>query len=127
MNVYVPIDPSWSYKFFEQNKAEIGRVPDFFKFMDRFYTCAMTYVTAYINYRFGLTGNAYNDHITTAMSVCNEYPSLGPLIQQAYRELYSIHRLSFEALQASVVNLQTICNDTGILTGIVFTLNNRSV
>lgn len=125
MNILIHIEPSWSYHFFEFNKPAISKV-DFFEFMDTFYSSAMLYIKAHVNYPFGSTPLEFNMQMSKAMELCNKYPELANKIIQAFRDLHHTHRPSLGALQGPITNLTTICDDTGILTAIVATIDIRT-
>jgi hypothetical protein len=125
MNILIHIDSSWSYHFFEFNKPAISTL-DFFEFIDTFYSSAMLYLQTHVNHRFGLRAPEYNDGINGSMQICNKYPELAEKISQAFRDLHHRHRPSLGALQGPITKIQTICDDTGILTAIVVTIDIRS-
>lgn len=126
MNILVYIDPSWSYRFFEFNKPAISKL-DFFTFMDDFYSAAMLFIKTHANHKFGLSSTTYNAGITGAMDIGLKYPELSNKLTQAFLDLHHTHRVSFSALQGPITKMQTVCDDTGILTGIIVTVEIRSV
>lgn len=126
MNILIHIDPSWSYRFFEFNKPAIGKI-DFMEFMDRFYSSAMLYLQTQANYPYNKCQAGYHSAISQAMALCNTYPELASKITQAFIDLHQTHRPSLGALQGPITKIQTVCDDTGILTAIVVTIEIRSV
>jgi hypothetical protein len=123
MNVFIPIDQSWSFKFFEFNRPAIAQIEDFFKFSDEFYEAALLYVTTYINFGFGLTPAKFNDDVNRAMQLCSRYAALGNKIQEAFRRLYVDYRVAYSSLQGVVTRAQPVIDQSGVLIGIVFTVD----
>lgn len=123
MNVFIPIDQSWSFKFFEFNKPAIAQIEDFFKFNDEFYESALLYVTTHINFCFGMSSARYNDDIGRAMQLCDRYAALGSKIQEAFRRLYVDYRVAYSSLQGVVTRSQPVIDASGVLIGIVFTVD----
>lgn len=121
MNVFIYIDPSWSYKFFEFNKPAISEY-DFYTFLDEFYTSAMLYVQTQSNHRFNMTPQAYDTGITNALHLRSRYPTLANKLTQAFHDLFHSHRTALSALQGPITHIQTLCDETGILVGIVCTI-----
>lgn len=126
MNVLIHIDPSWSYRFFEFNKPAIGKV-NFMVFLDTFYSSAMLYLKTQANFHYGTPTVEYHASISQAMALCNDYPELANKITQAFIDLHQTHRPSLGALQGPITKIQTVCDDTGILTAIIATIEIRSV
>lgn len=123
MNVFIPIDHDWSYKFFESNKILIAEIDNFFKFTDDFYASAMLFVTTQINFEYGMTSAKYNEGMTEAMGVCERYPKLATKIADALSKLYANYRIAYDAMQGVVTNVRAIVEPSGVLQGIVFTLD----
>lgn len=120
MNVFIPIDQSWSFKFFEFNKVEISKIDNFFVFVEEFYRSAMLYVTAHINYRYGLSPVEFNNMINESMQICHLCEPLGAKIQEAYRRLYHDYRVAYNSLQGPIRKTSPIADHVGTLQGIVF-------
>jgi hypothetical protein len=119
MNVFIPIDQSWSFKFFEFNKPLISQVEDFFKFSNEFYAGAMLYVITQINFNYGMSTATYNDKLTEAFEICARYPALAPKIAEAYRKLFAEYRLAYMAVGCIVQGATPAVEPSGILQGIV--------
>ena len=124
MNVFVPIDHAWSFKFFEFNKALIAQLCDFFTFCDDFYKSAMLYLETQINYNFGMTSSNYNVSIDEAFSICSRYPTLATMITDAYCSLFNDYRVVYTTIDCIVTGVLPIVEPTGILQGIVLTVNS---
>lgn len=125
MNILIHIDPSWSYRFFEFNKPAISQL-DFFEFVDTFYSSAMLFIQTHVNHKFGGTPITFNAGMAGAMDICVKYPTLANKLTQAFLDLHHLHRPSLGALQGPITKIQTICDDLGILTAIVVTIEIRS-
>lgn len=123
MNAYIPIDPSWSFKFFEFNRKAIGNIDNYFHFCDDFYGSAMKYIQTQINFNYGMTSATYNQGMSEAMSVCERYPELGSKIQEAFVLLYTDYRIAYNAMGYVVTGLKPIVEASGVLIGIVFDVN----
>lgn len=120
MNVFIPIDQSWSFKFFEFNRKAIGNIDNYFQFCDDFYGSAMKYVQTQINFNYGMTSITYQQGMSEAMSICERYPELGAKIQAAFISLYTDYRIAYNAMGQVVTDLKPIVEETGNLIGILF-------
>lgn len=123
MNVFIPVDQSWSFKFFEFNRKALGNINNYFHFCDDFYASAMKYVQTQINFNYGMTSVAYQQGISEAMSICDRYPELGSKIQAAFILLYVDYRVAYAAMGHIVTDLKPAVESTGTLIGIVFTVD----
>lgn len=125
MNVFIPIDQSWSFKFLEFNKKAISQL-DFFTFIDQFYNAAMQYVVTQVNFYYGMGADLFNQRISGAMQWSYDYPELAPKIQEAFRRLHMDYRVAYEALGSPISEAKPAVDHSGVLLGIVFTTVNRS-
>lgn len=118
MNIYISIDESWSYRFFEFNKVQLSTL-DFFSFIDDFYKSAMMIIHAHMDFALLPNSPEFQRRMTIAHGILARYPELAIKIQAAYRELYDVHRVAFMAVERPVVDLQSICDEQGLLLGVV--------
>lgn len=125
MNIYLHVDQAWSYQFLNQHKKIIASY-DFFSFSDRFYTTALNFAMAHINFRFNQDSVEYHRATEMVNRLATDYPLLGRYIPQAMYSFYNRHIDAFLSLQGPVINYQTFIDDAQVLTGILFQVDIRS-
>lgn len=118
MNVLVHIDQSWSYQLFEFNKNYLS-TQDFLKFIDDLYRSAADYLKAHSNFQRDLDKATWSSLITGALRICDEHPKIGSQLQSALQALHSQLRPALGALPGRITNTTTVCDQQGILLGIV--------
>lgn len=121
-NVYVSVDPCWSYNFLGGLKDEL-RDLDLFKFTNDVYRLIADFVK--ISHNFRLTNNAvlFNEAM---QSIWKDLELMGdipvPYFQVSFRQLFNTHLASFNSLQGHIKEVVTITSPQGDLTGFVFAL-----
>jgi len=121
-NVYVTVDPRWSYNFLGGLRDEL-RGLDLFKFTNDVYRLIADFVK--ISHNFRLTNNSvlFNEAM---QSIWKDLELMGdipvPYFQVSFRQLFNTHLASFNSLQGHIKEVITITSPQGDLTGFVFTL-----
>lgn len=123
MAIFINIEQEWSFKFFEFNRPLIAKIDNYFHFCDDFYASAMKYVLTQINFQYGMTSHTYNQQLSEALSVCDRYPELAVKIKDAFVRLHTEYRIAYNALGRPVRVIAPVVEATGILLGIMFTLD----
>jgi hypothetical protein len=124
MNIFVPIEYDWSFKFFEFNKPAISKL-DFFTFCDDFYKAAMLYLEAHLNYNYRMMEHTFAAYMTKVDAFAASHPDLAGKIQECYRRLLHDYRNAYSALQGLVVRTKPIVEPSGLLRGIVFEVDRE--
>lgn len=119
-NIYLRIDPSWSYNFLGGVKDEIDGL-DFFRFTDFVYRLASDFIRVSHNFRWSNDAAQFNlclDSIWAEIKGQNIAPV--PYFQVNFRQLFSQHLAAFNALPGPILKVNTITTDSGELQGFVF-------
>lgn len=118
MNVYLNIDPTWSYRFLTKNKKIIAEY-DFCAFTDRFLTVAVNYLVSHIHYNQTKDHQAFQVTNAQITRLCDDYPTLGHVIPKAYHELLHTHINALGVIKGTVNSTYPIIDDAYLLTGVV--------
>lgn len=123
MNVYLNIDPSWSYRFLNKHKKIIASY-DFCIFTDRFITTAINHLASHVNYIHTHDHVAYHSANSQITQICEDYPTLAHLLPAAFHDFLHIHMNSLTAINGQVVNYQPIIDDSYTLTGVILDIRS---
>lgn len=120
-NVYLAIDPSWSYKFFKGLDEELNS-HNAFKLTDLLYRLLSDYIKLTHNYRVTNASSLYNaalHSIWVDLEKDTDIPV--PYVQVNFRQLFTAHMAMFNAIDKPIESVHMVTNDTGDLQGFVCT------
>lgn len=122
LNVYVHIDPSWSYNLIGGIKDELP-MDNPGRFICTLYQFAADFVKISHNFRLTNMSELYN---ASVYSIWTDLERMGdipvPYFQVQFRQLYNTHLAVFNSIDKPIRTVTNVTSPEGDLTGFVFEL-----
>ncbi|AEH03531.1 hypothetical protein AVT69_gp106 [Pseudomonas phage PhiPA3] len=115
-NIYIAIDPAWSYGFLS---AISNHITLDFSTQSRLYEHAMDFIRLRHNFNWNHDAIAFNTGYNSIMMALQEYPIATSFFEGMYRQLFNNYHLALNSLGGEIAKITTITDSEGLITGIV--------